>query len=139
MGWRFHCLRLSYAKLRGEVKCAALTHLTLNPYTSTHHFHQAGSDGQTQPRSAVLAGDTGVSLRERLKNDLSFVVRDADSCIAYLKWSSARPSACKPDSISTNTCPSSVNLTALPTKLVNICRSLPGSPVRCEGTSGLTS
>src|SRR3954451_2989843 len=52
---------------------------------AAEQVRQLAADGQAQPRAAVFAAGAGVSLLERLEDDLLLLERNADAAIGHLE------------------------------------------------------
>ena len=98
-------------------------------------------DRQPEARPAVLAGGRAVGLGERRRRRLRCFSGGMPIPVSRTaKCRTISHVLCRCRSAdrdtSTTTSPASVNLMALPTRLVTTCRSRPGSPTSASGTSG---
>ena len=122
----------------GEVEGAALSGLALHPDPSAHHGHQPRGDGQAKAGAAESPAGRRVGLDECVEDGSLPVARDADSRVPDGEMQQqliCRPSI--PRRTCTSTSPVSVNLMALPTRLIRTWRSRPGSPSTRSGTDGV--
>ena len=109
-------------------------HADLPPISST----SCARDGQAEAGAAEAARHRAVGLVERLEQAVQRVRRDADAGVGDLDAHRRRrrPPLPRVDSRSV-TPPRSVNLTALPSRLISTCRSRCGSPsMGGSGTRG---
>ncbi len=110
------------------------------PISPAHQLDQALGDGQAEAGAAEAAGRGGVGLRERLEQRVGLLRRECRCrCRAPRTAASPRRPTPRPARRVTATSPRSVNLTALPSRLMSTWRSRPGSPRSADGTSGSTS
>src|SRR5438132_8629672 len=68
-------------EIGSEIESGAATGLTLHPDAPAHQVHDAGGDGQAQPRAAKLASGGGVRLRKSFKDHRLCFRHDSDSGI----------------------------------------------------------
>ena len=118
-----------------EMEAASLSGLAVHPQLAVHQLDQARGDGQAESGPSELAGGRSVGLRESLEDQRLFVLGDADAGVPNVEAQreSAPPVDGSSSAADTATSPASVNLMALPTRLVMICPTRTGSPTRITG------
>ena len=119
-----------------EPEGAALPGCAVDTDRAPHGGGETLGDGQTQARAAVLARGRVVRLRKRLEQASLGVRRDANARVRDAMRSSVVSAVTSSSVVRTTTSPCEVNFTALPTRLVRIWRSRPGSPATRVATSG---
>ena len=126
--------RLDHHGRQGEPEDGAASGAGIDADLAAHGFDQALGDGQAQARAAEFAGMAGIGLDEFLEDFLALLRRHADAGVAHFE---AQEVASRPSDIatSTQTPPFSVNLTALPTRLVSTWRRRTSSMRMVSGTS----
>src|ERR1035441_3009566 len=67
-----------------EEESASFSRFAFNSNPSTHEFHQAGRNRQSQASAAVASRGRSIGLPEGIKNQLLHLGRNADTCINYL-------------------------------------------------------
>ena len=102
---------------------------------AAHQPDQLPADRQPQPGAAVLAGGGGIGLAERAEDLRLGLLRDADAGVGDLEAQLSLARRCA--RTRTMTSPRSVNLMALPTRLISTWRRRIGSPRTAAGTDGL--
>src|SRR5579863_7120463 len=78
-----HLFRASLPEPRCEMKGASLARLALHPDSSSKHFCQAPGNREPQAGAAIVAGGGAVCLRERPKDLLLLLQRNADARVAH--------------------------------------------------------
>ena len=68
-----------------EMECAAAPDFTFEPKFPAHEGDEAGGDGESESRSAVLARGGCVGLSEGVENDLLLFWRNSDSGVVHLE------------------------------------------------------
>ena len=104
---------------------------------AAHQLDELLRDGQAEPGAAVAARGRAVGLGERLEQPRRCASGAMPMPVSRdLEAHAARARRCRSSTrAATTTSPRSVNLTALPTRLISTWRSRPGSPRSAAGTS----
>ena len=118
-------------------KVLALSFGTDHPDPPFHHRDQLLADRQPEPGSAEAPRDRSVRLREGLKDPGLFDAGMPMPVSRTETWRSTPASLCAASTTPTETPPCSVNLSALPTRLIRAGAGT-GSPIRTGGTDGST-
>ena len=129
-----HPFRL-FGKRHGEPEGTARPRLASHPDLAVHQLYQLLGDGKAQPRAPVAARRGGVGLGEGLEEACLLLCGHAYASVPHLKaqYRCLRRIFEEPDVQDDLSLIG--KLIALPSRLVRICLSHPGSPRSSFGTS----
>ena len=97
------------------------------------------ADRQSEACASVLSGGGGVGLANGLEDSRQKIRCNTDAGIRDLKANDRVAAADFVAGCSNESSPASVNLTALPTRLIRTCLTRPGSPRTPAGTDPSTT
>ena len=113
---------------------AALAGVAQHLNVAAEHVGQPLRDGQPKPRAAEAAGRRGIGLSERLEQVDDFVRRNANAGVGNHEPHEWCVVVRRLQSRASRTPPWAVNLIALPTRFIRICRKRTGSVRIVSGT-----
>ena len=129
---------MRHAEARREVESAPLAYLAFDPDAPAHQLDQPRGDGQPQPCTSKAAGHGAVGLGECAEDETLFIGRDARSRVGHGKVQAELPLGYRLPPTFRTTSPRSVNLMALPSRLVRTWLRRKASPTTPSGVPGRT-